>query len=127
MSRILSIFLSVLVFTQGLNIGVDDFSKLDVLINHFQYHQKQYGEGFFDFLVEHYGLENQDQQPFHKDHENLPFKHLDCSHISNFIALQPEVAFIKNPEIKFGKPVFFYKELGSLFEKAPIFQPPKFS
>jgi len=127
MSRLLSIFLSVLVFSQSSNFGVEDFYKLDVLLKHAKYHQIQYGDNFFEFLAEHYGLEKQKQQPDHKDHKNLPFKHLDCSHISSFIPLQFECSVIKKPEICLGKPIFFYKELGSLFEKVSIFQPPRLS
>ena len=127
MSRLLSIFLSILVFGQTLNIGTEDFSKIDVLLKHAKFHQEKYGDNFFEFMIEHYAFGKQEHQPYHQEHKNLPFKHLDCSHVSSFIPLQMECYSLKNLEIPTSKPVFFYKEIGSLFEKASIFQPPKVS
>ena len=125
MSRLLSVFLSLLVLLQSLNISLEDFSKIDDLMEHAKYHQEVYGDNFFDFLIDHYGSEFHKKDSEHKEHKNLPFKHHDCTHSSIFLTQNLEITFRINPEIYFHRPVFFYRESNSVFIKTPIFQPPK--
>lgn len=125
MSRLLSIFMSILILAQSFNIGVDNLSKLNVLLAHAQYHQEQFGDSFFDFLVEHYGADFKHNHDEKNDHQNLPFKHHDCSHYTTYIAQKLEFHFKNNPDYCYLKPSFFYKEFYSFFGKTSIFQPPK--
>ena len=129
MSKIVAVIYSFLILTQSVNINIEDFSKFSVLFEHAQFHQKMYGDSFFEFLSEHYGdnkvSHNSDD---HKEHEDLPFKnhhHMLC-HINTAFLLTPYISHdLNNPLFKETSLNFFYKESISLFEKSSVFQPPK--
>lgn len=125
MSRLLYFTMSILILMQSANVGLDELSKFDALVQHAQFHKEQYGDSFFEFLAEHYGSKTHKHQHDGQSHENLPFKHHDSSHFHTFLAENLEFGFKSNPETYFHKPVFFYKEPSSIFEKTPVFQPPK--
>lgn len=127
MQKVFSIVFSFLVLFQSLNIGVEDISKMNVLVEHAAYHQETYGDSFFQFLAEHYGEAIDDHENEHEEHEDLPFKHQHktCSHVSaafTFETLSFDLNHLPFTEIPFN---FFYKESISLFEKPSVFQPPK--
>jgi hypothetical protein len=54
MMKIIAIFLSNLVLLQSLHIDLKDINKINVLIEHAQFHQEKYGDSFIEFLYEHY-------------------------------------------------------------------------
>lgn len=127
MIKIISILFSSLILFQSFNINVDDFSKIKVLLQHAEYHQKTYGDSFMEFLVEHYSdkelLDNND----HKEHDDLPFKdsHQNCQHLNTpftFTATNFNLDFTPFVVIPLN---FFYKDSISSFEKPSVFQPPK--
>lgn len=62
-----------LILLQSLDIGLEDISKINVLLKHAQFHQEKYGDSFVDFLTEHYGS-NEHVSDQHKEHKDLPFK-----------------------------------------------------
>jgi hypothetical protein len=126
MLKAFSILLSNLILLQSLNIGLDDFSKINVLIKHVQYHQENYGDSFFDFLAEHYGS-NEYKTTNHKEHKDLPFKQDSFSqnHLPSIFALQIQIFELQQNIIVQIQQNYHYKESDSFFEKPTIFQPPK--
>lgn len=127
MPKLVAITYSVLILLQSLNFSFEDFSKLSLLFEHAEYHQKNYGDSFIDFLAEHYGNDKFQHENDHGDHEDLPFKHHQtCSH-TNISFTLPNVNFTLDYQPFVEIPCnFFYKESQSLFEKPSVFQPPKF-
>lgn len=125
MSKVFAILFSTLILVQSSNFSFEDFSKLNVLLEHANYHKETYGDSFFEFLVEHYGEDMIQHKSDHQEHEDLPFKH---HHVYGHLAynLTPYSAFnfynYNFIQIPFN---FFYKESSSLFEKPSVFQPPK--
>ena len=127
MSKLFAIIFSMLILVQSSNIGFDDISKIDALLEHAKFHQEFYGDTFFEFLSEHYGEDMLHHLPEHEEHEELPFKHKqDCTHIVFDFAVLNQFNLDDNQQdftqIPFN---FFYKESTSLFEKPCVFQPPK--
>jgi len=128
MSKFLALTYGFLILFQSFNISFEDMGKLDVLIEHAQYHKENFGDSFFQFLDEHYGNSfiNHDHQNSNQ-HEKLPFKHdhQSCHHTTTVFTstiFKFEINFIGFTEPPLN---FFYKDGYSLFEKLPIFQPPK--
>ena len=127
MSKVFAILFSSLILVQSLNISFEDFSKLNVLLEHAKFHQETYGDSFFEFLAEHYGEITFQYVNEHQEHEELPFKHhQDCTHIVFDFTAIPHFFFADTQKNLTEIPVnFFYKETSSLFEKRSVFQPPK--
>lgn len=128
MRVLIAILLSNLILLQSFNIGLEDFSKIKVLLEHAQYHQETYGDSMIDFLVEHYG-DNENKTPNHKEHKDLPFKQdsLNHNHLPSVFTLNSSVLKLKQNIAIQVKKNYFYKESSSLFEKPSVFQPPKLS
>ncbi len=129
MTKIIAISYSILILLQSFNINLEDITKFQVLLEHAEFHQENYGDSFVDFLVEHYGNKRIEHGTNHKEHKDLPFKdsHHMCSHINTSFTINSVNYDIKRPsfiEIPFN---FFYKESHSIFEKLSVFQPPKFA
>lgn len=127
MTKLFAILFSILILVQSSNIGFEDISKLNVLLEHAQYHQETYGDSFFEFLTEHYGEDMLQHQNDHEEHEELPFKHKqDCTHIAFDFTANAQFCLHNTNPILIRIPLnFFYKESSSLFEKPSVFQPPK--
>jgi hypothetical protein len=127
MTKLFAILFSILILVQSSNIGFEDISKLNVLLEHAQYHQETYGDSFFEFLTEHYGEDMLQHQNDHEEHEELPFKHKqDCTHIVFDFTANAQFCLHNTNPILIRIPLnFFYKESSSLFEKPSVFQPPK--
>ena len=129
MMKIIAILLSNLILIQSLSINLESFSKLNVLLEHAQFHQEKYGDSLFEFLYEHYGDKDILTANNHDEHEDLPFKESSQTfnhHISVFdfnIALFE----LKSNVVLNLKPNYFYKDSYSFFEKPTVFQPPKHS
>lgn len=128
MSKSVAFIFSFLILTQSFNIGLEDISKLQTLIEHAQFHNKMYGDSFFDFISEHYGDQMFEHQNKHSEHQKLPFK--DAQHLNshmNTTFLNETVVFdfeyIEFAEIPFN---FHYKYFFTKFEKRSVFQPPKY-
>ncbi|MEN8857221.1 MAG: hypothetical protein ABF260_04065 [Flavobacteriaceae bacterium] len=126
MSKFLSILLAHLILFQSLNVNLESFSKLTVLLEHAQFHQEKYGDSIVDFLVEHYG-DSEYKTPKHKEHKDLPFKQdsLNHNHLPSVFTLNTPVFELKKNIAVRVQQNYFYKESYSLFEKPSVFQPPK--
>jgi len=127
MSKILAFTYSILILLQSFNINLEDFSKINALLNHAEFHKEMYGDTFFEFIVEHYGDAKDNHKNDHKEHDDLPFKdsHHICTHINtSFISITNNYDFTYTEfiEIPFN---FHYNEALTDSEKPSIFQPPK--
>lgn len=129
MFKILAIILSNLILFQSLNIHLESFSKLNVLLEHGQLHQEAYGDNFFEFLYEHYGDQDLLTASNHTEHKDLPFKSSSqtCNHLISIFDFKIDVFEVKNNVRLQIKPNYFYKDSHSFFEKHAVFQPPKFA
>ena len=127
MTKLFSILFANLILFQSFNIGFDDVSKFNTLLEHASFHQEQYGDSFFEFLTEHYGEEFKNHSNEHKEHEDLPFKHdqQTCQHVPTIFMLYSTGIELKEYTLVDAAKTFFYKELHSLFEKPSVFQPPR--
>lgn len=129
MGKVLALMYSFLILVQSFNISLEDFSKINALIEHAQFHKEMYGDTFFQFLAEHYGNAQENHQGDHKEHKDLPFKdsHHMCSHIYQpFIT--PNTSFnLDYQEFVEKSSNFFYKERATYFNKSAVFQPPKYA
>ena len=129
MIKFITILLSNLILLQSLTIDVESFSKLNVLLEHAQYHQEKYGDSFFEFLYEHYGNQDLVAKKNHKEHKDLPFKQHthNCTHHITDFSFNNSLFEINNNIALEAKPNYSYKESLSFFEKPSIFQPPKYA
>ncbi|MBJ6369232.1 hypothetical protein [Snuella sedimenti] len=127
MTKLTSILCSCLILVQSLNISLEDFSKLDVLLELATFHAENYGCTFLDFLEENYGDEKCSHTDNHHEHDDLPFKHdhKSCHHIAISFTINSanfDISYAEFVEIPCN---FFYKDSYSLFERPSIFQPPR--
>ncbi len=132
MTKFLAILLSSFVLSQSVNIDLTDIVQLDELIAHAQFHNKEYGDGFFVFISKHYGKLKEEHSKKHQeereDHEQLPFSHQSCTHIFTvFVLIQTDVELPKVTAVADTVSHFFYQESYSFLERSDIFQPPRYS
>lgn len=127
MTKLFSIIFASLILFQSFNIGFDDISKLNTLLEHAYFHEEQYGDSFFEFLAGHYGDDFKSHSNEHKEHENLPFKHdhQTCQHTPSTFMINSITIELKEYVFVEASKTFFYKESYSLVEKHSVFQPPK--
>lgn len=124
-----AILLSNMILLQSLNINFETFSKLNVLLEHAQFHQEKYGDSFIEFLYKHYGDQKISENLNHKEHKDLPFKNNSnhFNHLVSILEINVEKFNLKKQKTLLSKSNFFYKESYTNFEKPSIFQPPKFA
>jgi hypothetical protein len=127
MSKLVAFSYSFLILIQSFNINLEDFSKINTLIEHAQFHKEKYGDTFFEFLAEHYGDAKDDHTNDHKEHEDLPFK--DAQHLlshtnTSFLNIKNIFEF-KNNEFVAIPFNFHYEETFTSFENSSFFHPPK--
>lgn len=130
MQKLTAIIFSLLILTQSFNIKLEDFSRLQALMEHAEYHKQKYGDTFIQFLVEHYGENKLAHQNEHQEHQSLPFhdSHQMCSHLNAAFINDSFYAFtFKCTDYSYSSSNFLYKESFSSFEKASVFQPPQHS
>lgn len=127
--KLVAIILSNLILFQSLNINLDSFSKLNVLLEHAQYHQEKYGDSFIEFIADHYGEQELLANNNHKEHKDLPFKKNSqtCTHLIADFSFGITHFELKTKIILDTKPNYFYKETYSFYEKLSVFQPPKYA
>lgn len=128
MLKMIALLLSQLILLQSSNLCVHDFSKIQTLIEHAQFHKENYGDSFIEFVLEHYSESDDENIVHHSDHENLPFKQ-DINH-SNFqliyLSISPTIEIAQIPTLSVNKVVFFYQEPSTNSVLKSLFQPPKF-
>lgn len=117
---------------QTIGISASDMEQIDEFIEHAQFHSERYGDNVIVFISKHYGELKADHDKEHQEekeeHEQLPFNHHNCSHISSL------TAFVLNTnKNEFGTPEFsefrahnfFYQEPSSSLHLEGLFQPPR--
>lgn len=130
MKILFAISLSILVFFQSVGIGMSDFFMLNDLVEHAQFHSKEYGDDYFTFFEKHYGALKAEHLKSHKDensqHEKLPFQHNNCNHlITEVVVLGYDFSLKKSVISYTTKPHFYYQDLYFFLERTSIFQPPQ--
>ncbi|KJJ39063.1 hypothetical protein [Aequorivita vladivostokensis] len=132
MKSLFAISFSLLVVFQSVGFGMQDIFLLGRLVQHAEYHSKNYGDDFFNFVEKHYGSLKMEHQKNHneedEEHEELPFQHISCHHLSTDVVLVPfEISIVKVEIHARQSHTFHYQNLYSSLEKFSIFQPPKFA
>lgn len=129
MKNCVSVFLSILIGLQSLNISVADILSLDDLIDHAVLHKKEFGDSFFQFIVKHYGDERlaHEQQSNHQNsHEKLPFQNnITLSIVFTILPTNDLVLLDKNQSQEQSSPSFFYISPSGDLYISGIFQPPR--
>lgn len=130
MKTIVAISLSFLVFVQSVGFGMSDIFMLKDLVEHANFHSKEYGDDYFTFFEKHYGNLKGEHQKKHQEeksqHEKLPFQHNNCNHlIGEVIVFGYEFHLEKSTVSYTADPHFYYQDLYSFLERASIFQPPR--
>src|SRR5699024_10096160 len=128
MTRVLVIFLSLILLSVSSGINFTDIAKTGFLLEHAQYHSEKYGDSFLDFLSKHYGMDKYNHKDDTDEHHKLPFQqsHL-CSCIMDIKDVNFHLVELLPPPIKEHKKVFFYKNLYASIATNDIFQPPQFA
>lgn len=129
MTKIFTIFLVTIMIGKTFNIHFNDFIKISELVEHAEFHAKEYGDDFSDFLSKHYGDLKQKHQKQHEqeEHHHLPFDHHDCktNTLASVYLIKKELLITSNKLYVNKVMNFSYNDLFSNFEKQEIFQPPQ--
>lgn len=129
MKTFMSILLTQFILLQAFHIGYEDVAKVETLLEHASYHQKQFGDSFIEFLIEHYSNENDSSIVVHKEHQNLPFKK-NLNHFGNspFLISYDIGCFELTITVTQAKEnTFFYTEPVTELSYSKLLQPPKFA
>ena len=131
MTKIFTIVLVTIMIGKTFNIHFNDFIKISELVEHAEFHAKEYVDNFFSFWSKHYVdlKENHKEQHEQEDHHHLPFDHHDCkiNSVTAVYVVKKEL-LIPVDLIFLNKTInFSYEDLHSTFEKEKIFQPPQLS
>lgn len=131
MNKIVTIGISLLILLQSVNIHFKDLVELGQLVEHYQFHNKEYGDSFMVFVSKHYGelktSHNQKHQEEQQEHEKLPFQHqTQCAAQSLVFVLEPSNFIDSRSEVPVAtKGNFHYQMSYSLVWGDGPFQPPK--
>lgn len=130
MIKLFSISFSFVILIQSIGLCFSDFTQIDELIEHAQFHSKEYGDNFFTFIAKHYGQSKAEHNKVHEeekeDHEQLPFQHHSHMASINAFVLNHTKNDFKTPEVlEFRTHNFFYQEPSSSFNQEGLFQPPR--
>lgn len=114
---------------QSVGIHISDLIQLDELIEHAQFHSKEYGDNVFVFLSKHYGelkAEHEEQhQEEKKDHQQLPFQHQYHISMNAFEADLPKIELIELDFAEHTSTNFYYQDPTSTLHTEGLFQPPR--
>ena len=128
MKKFISILLIGLILLQTSDISFDDIIKINNLYEHAVFHKKMYGDNFWQFLSEHYGDNTTGHQNDHKEHQNLPLKHVQDSMHAHVTLTHSFCNYTLSIKCLIEKKTnFFYNELFTSFKNIKIFQPPRFA
>ena len=79
MTKFFAISAALLILFQSFNLDINDVLEMDELVEHYQFHSREYGDNLIVFLSKHYGELKTDHHQKHKEeqkeHEELPFQH----------------------------------------------------
>lgn len=128
MKTLAAISLSMLVLFQSAGLCVSDFFMLKDLIEHVEFHSKEYGDDFFTFYDKHYGSLKAEhkEQDSKEQHESLPFQHTSSHQllIEGVLSCN-EIHINKTTFVSTTKPNLSYENNYYFLKSTSIFQPPK--
>ncbi len=131
MSKLFSIFISLLILLQSLNIHAEDILKLNTVFEEAQLHNEIHNDSFMVFFSKHYGSLKEAHEKEHQEEEknhNHPPIHHDCSsQISSVFVVQTITFTLENIQNIERTTNFYYQDKFSTFEKQKVFQPPRLS
>src|SRR6056297_2360168 len=131
MNKIVIIGISLLLLLQSSNVHFKDLVELGQLVEHYQFHNKEYGDNFMAFVSKHYGelkaSHSEKHQEEKKEHEKLPFQHHQAPCAQPLVFVLGQENFINSySEIPLAsKGNFHYQMSYSLIWGDDPFQPPK--
>lgn len=128
MQKLLTISFVLLMFVQSLSTNIEDYFNVLDLLEHYNLHNKLYGDGFTIYLSKHFGnLKDSHREQDQRERNEYPSNHHDCISQGGsdlmFHSIRIYLPGAKN--ILLLKSNFYYKSMVSKFEKQKIFQPPK--
>lgn len=127
MFKWMAIVLAGVITFQSLHISAGDISGLDELVEHYRFHQKEYGDDLFTFMAKHYGaddstgMDHQDEE----NHQGLPFQHNFISAHGPLAVVEPAEFTLSIPEGKVRLTDNFHTSFNSTLFVSKTFQPPK--
>jgi hypothetical protein len=125
---VLAFCISILLLSQSMNIHLADLSKLDELIEHATYHQKEYGDDWIAFFQKHLGSKSEKHlhQEHQDKHQNLPHHDHLCSTVLPVVVLEEENDFLDFSKLASKeKQTVNYTEHYTFLSYSDIFQPPR--
>ncbi|PKA98509.1 hypothetical protein B0O79_2195 [Flavobacteriaceae bacterium MAR_2009_75] len=130
MTKLLSISISLLILIQSFGIHVDDILVFDDLIEHAEFHSKEYGDDFFVFISKHYGALKAEHSTKHQEekeeHEQLPFQHqCHTASISVFVLNQFNTYPLEIEMVVDRDSNYFYQVSYHSLAQDGLFQPPR--
>ncbi|MBA4745528.1 MAG: hypothetical protein H2058_09720 [Muricauda sp.] len=130
MNKIITIGISLLILLQGANIHFKDLVELEQLVEHYQFHNEEYGDDFMIFVSKHYGELKADHSEKHqeeqKEHEKLPFQHQSqCAQPLVFVLGADDFIYSRSEIPVTTKGNFHYQMSYSHIWGDNLFQPPK--
>lgn len=133
MNKIVIIGISLLILLQGANIHFKDLAEMGQLVEHYQFHNEEYGDDFMVFVSKHYGelkaSHSEKHQEEQKEHEKLPFQHQQAPCAQPLVFVLGSESLINSyseiPLVVKGN--FHYQFSYSLVWGDGPFQPPKHS
>ncbi|MGM0933922.1 MAG: hypothetical protein ACQEWD_10795 [Bacteroidota bacterium] len=129
MKRFTVIYLSLTLLLQGFNPGLKDLVRVGDMLEHLEYHSKNYGDGFTEFFSKHYGNAkeaHQDNNDDHPEHDNLPFNQQNSIQTALvFFIPQHKLSLVKLSPVQENSLNYMYKEGHSTLRIHEIFQPPR--
>lgn len=134
MSKLVSISISFVILIQSFGISLYDLAQLDTFFEHAQFHSEQYGDNVFVFISKHYGELKTNHEKEHQEekenHEQLPFNHHNCSHISSitdFVLITYREGLKTTRFSEQTETNFYYQASSSSQHSEGLFQPPQYS
>lgn len=90
MQKLLSIFFLAILLTA--NTTFVQILRLPTLVHHYWEHVEWDNSSLVEFISEHYAKQINHPDDKHHDHQNLPFKALDCQ-ASHIVSIVPQPAY----------------------------------
>jgi len=130
MNKIIAIGISLLILLQGANVHFKDLVELGELMEHYQFHTKEYGDNFVVFVSKHYGelkiSHSEKHQEEQEEHEKLPFQHqTQCAQPLVFVLGNDNPIYSRSEIPMASKGNFHYQMSYSHIWGDNPFQPPK--
>ncbi len=127
MAKLVSIALSLLLLLQSFQIHIDDVVEFDELIEHAQFHAKEYGDNFFVFISKHYGdMKAQHSEQHQEEHEQLPFQHqTQITSLSVFVLNRAAIYTTSFIPVTSKVSNFFHQDSYHFLAQERLFQPPR--